>query len=124
MGALALLSRVPIWGWILVGLLVFGGLQTARLHHAKADLVVARAETATAEAAADKLHMLVATQNLGIAADRAERATAAKALAAALAKAKPVAARHQAKAASLAAYTPKGDDACAQLVDLDQEIAR
>lgn len=41
---------------------------------------------------------------------------------AAVAKARPAAARHQAKADRIAVYTPKGGDVCAKLVDLDREL--
>lgn len=122
--ALGLLKLVPVWAWVALALVSAIGVQTVRLQWAKHDLVTANAEADKANDAAMSAYATIHIQNLAVTKLKADGAAREAALTASLAKAAPVAARHQAKAADLAVYTPKGDDALAQLVDLDAEIAR
>lgn len=120
----ALARRVPIWAWVAIAVVAFGGIQTARLGHAQHALTEARADVLTAQGNATRAAKLVDTQNAALTAYRAAREVDAAALALALADARHTAVTYQAKADRLTVYTPKGDDTLAQLVDLDKEIGQ
>lgn len=120
MDTVSFLGTLPIL--CTVAALGVAGLQTHRLSVAQADLVAARADLETCHGNVKTATDLVASQSAQTDAYRADGDKREAALLAALVPALKVAAGHQTKAAALAVYTPKGADACAQLVDLDREI--
>lgn len=122
--ALGWLRAVPAWAWVALALVSCIGVQTVRLHHAKGDLIVAEADRDQARVDARAAYARIETQNAAVTQMKADGAAREAKITAALVKAAPVAARHQAKAADLAVYTPKGADPLAQLVDLDAEVSR
>lgn len=98
------------------------GVQTIRLDHARADLVTARSDADLAYDAVQTLKVSLDTQNAAVDAFKADSDSRAQVIADAIRTGLKSAAGHATAAQALAVYTPKGADACAQLVDLDREI--
>lgn len=137
MTALLAILTPRAWGFIgaavvLGALITFGGVQTARLNHAKADLVrvraeaartvaAARAETALCQANRTQLQAAIEAQNMAVAAQRAAMDRQTAALANAAQRARQGQGEAERRAAALLAGRA-GADACRSGLEVAREL--
>lgn len=142
---IAFLRLLTPRAWFVGGLallLVFVGVQTWRINHAKHDLKEARAalvnpktkrtweqDFTASQRNLDICHGSVLavqtsldTQNAAIAANAADGARRAKMLSDGLQQARKAAAAADKRSLDILAVKPKGADQCARLMDLDRQI--